>query len=86
MNDYNQGFQNLNSRRKTGGKTWLWVLLAVLVVLVFWGVSGYNGFVKKQEVAYTELSNVQTAYQRRADLHAGNASARLGHANEHRPH
>ena len=80
MNDYNQGFQNPNPRRKTGGKTWLWVLLAVLVVLVFWGVSGYNGFVKKQEVAYTELSNVQTAF------HAGNASARLGHANEHRPH
>lgn len=47
MNDYNQGFQNPNPRRKTGGKTWLWVLLAVLVVLVFWGVSGYNGFVKK---------------------------------------
>lgn len=68
MNDYNQGFQNPNPRRKAGGKTWLWVLLAVLVVLVFWGVSGYNGFVKKQEVAYTELSNVQTAYQRRADL------------------
>lgn len=30
--------------------------------------SGYNGLVEKQELATTELANVQTQYQRRADM------------------
>lgn len=68
MKDYDQELRGSSSRRGSGGKMWLWVLVAVVVVLIFWGISGYNGFVRKQEVAYTELSNVQTAYQRRADL------------------
>ncbi len=46
----------------------LWIVLAVVVVLVLWLFSGYNGMVEKQESATTELANVQTQYQRRADM------------------
>ncbi|MDD6553168.1 MAG: LemA family protein [Prevotellaceae bacterium] len=46
----------------------LWITLGVIVVIVLWGVSAYNGMVSKQEVATTALANVQATYQRRADL------------------
>jgi len=49
--------------KKTG-----WIILAVIVVLVLWVFSGYNGMVSKQEAATTELANVQAQYQRRADM------------------
>lgn len=50
-------------KKKTG-----WIILAVIVVLVLWVFSGYNGMVEKQEQATTELANVQAQYQRRADM------------------
>ena len=37
-------------------------------VLVLWLFSGYNGMVSSQEEVTTELANVQTQYQRRADM------------------
>ena len=43
-------------------------ILGVVVVLVLWLFSGYNGMVDKQEQATTELANVQAQYQRRADM------------------
>ncbi len=46
----------------------LWVVLGVLAILVVYSISCYNGFVEYQEKATTELSNVQTQYQRRADM------------------
>lgn len=49
--------------KKTG-----WIFLGVVVVLVLWLFSGYNGMVDKQEQATTELANVQAQYQRRADM------------------
>lgn len=49
--------------KKTG-----WIILGVVVVLVLWLFSGYNGMVGKQEQATTELANVQAQYQRRADM------------------
>lgn len=49
--------------KKTG-----WIILAVVVVIVLWVFSGYNGMVDKQEQATTELANVQAQYQRRADM------------------
>jgi len=36
--------------------------------LVLWLFSGYNGMVSSQEQVTTELANVQTQYQRRADM------------------
>lgn len=49
--------------KKTG-----WIILGVVVVMVLWLFSGYNGMVDKQEQATTELANVQAQYQRRADM------------------
>ena len=49
--------------KKTG-----WIILGVVVLLVLWVFSGYNGMVGKQEQATTELANVQAQYQRRADM------------------
>ena len=49
--------------KKTG-----WIILGVVVVLVLWLFSGYNGMVDKQEQATTELANVQAQYQRRAAM------------------
>lgn len=37
-------------------------------LLVLWGLSSYNGIIGVQEQATTELANVQTQYQRRADM------------------
>lgn len=46
----------------------LWIVLAVLVIFIFWGCSGYNGLVQQDEVVKQAWGNVQTDYQRRADL------------------
>lgn len=43
-------------------------IIAVVVVLGAWAASAYNSMVGVQETATTALSNVQSAYQRRADL------------------
>ena len=44
------------------------VILALLVLAVIWGVGVYNGLVTKQEAVETAVGNIQTAYQKRADL------------------
>lgn len=44
------------------------IILVVVVLLVLWLFSGYNGMVSDQELATTELANVQAQYQRRADM------------------
>jgi len=43
-------------------------VIAAVVVIVLWGTSVYNGMVSEEEEATTALANVQSAYQRRADL------------------
>lgn len=46
-----------------------WIIaLAVIVVIVLWGISGYNGLVSMDEQVSNSWSNVETQYQRRADL------------------
>ena len=49
-------------------KKGLIVIIAVVVLLVVWGVSIYNGLVSSQENVNKAIGNVQTAYQKRADL------------------
>ena len=44
------------------------VILALVVLAIAWGVSIYNGLVTKQEGVEKAIGNVQTAYQKRADL------------------
>ncbi|MBQ6771604.1 MAG: LemA family protein [Bacteroidales bacterium] len=49
-------------------KKGLIVILAIVALFVVWGVGIYNGLVSKQETVETAVGNVQTAYQKRADL------------------
>lgn len=44
------------------------VILAVVALIAFWGVSGYNGLVSMDEGVQTKWADVETQYQRRADL------------------
>ena len=48
--------------------TGLLVLIGILVILGFWGCSGYNGLVKQDENVKKAWNNVQTEYQNRSDL------------------
>ena len=43
-------------------------IIAAVVVVAIWAASAYNKMVGEQENATTALANVQSAYQRRADL------------------
>jgi LemA protein len=44
------------------------VVAGVLVVLVLWGIGSYNGLVTAQQEVDGRWAQVQSAYQRRADL------------------
>ena len=43
-------------------------IIAAVVGIAMWAASAYNSMVGEQETATTALANVQSAYQRRADL------------------
>ena len=43
-------------------------IIAAVVIIAMWAASAYNSMVGVQEDATTALANVQSAYQRRADL------------------
>lgn len=46
-----------------------WIIAgAVVLILLLWGVSGYNGLVSMDEQVSGKWANVETQYQRRADL------------------
>ena len=49
-------------------KLGLVITLAVVAVIVIWGVSGYNGLVSMDEGVQNKWADVETQYQRRADL------------------
>jgi len=44
------------------------ILIAIVAVIVLWGVSAYNGLAKSQQNVESQWGNVENAYQRRADL------------------
>lgn len=44
------------------------IVLGILAVVVIWGISAYNGLVGMDENAQTKWADVETQYQRRADL------------------
>ena len=46
----------------------LLIVLGVIAVVIVWAVSAYNGLVSKQEGVSEAWANVETVYQRRADL------------------
>jgi LemA protein len=44
------------------------VIIALVILCFFWAKGAYNGMVKNQEAATKAWADVQSAYQRRADL------------------
>lgn len=46
----------------------LWIVLGIVAVVLIWGVTTYNGLVSKDEKVASAWANVETVYQRRADL------------------
>lgn len=59
-------------------KSLIWILVAVVVAIAVYGM--YNGLVTKDEAVNTEWANVQTQYQRRADLIPNLVSTVKGYA------
>jgi LemA protein len=57
------------------------IILAVLLIFVFMGCNGYNGLVKQDEVVKNAWNNVQSDYQRRADLIPNLVNTVKGEAN-----
>jgi LemA protein len=43
-------------------------IVAIILIFVFWGCGSYNGLVKQDEQVKASWNNVNTEYQRRADL------------------
>src|SRR5215210_9213220 len=57
------------------------VILGILVILIFWGCSGYNGLVGQDETVKNTWNKVQSDYQRRADLIPNLVNTVKGEAN-----
>ena len=58
-----------------------WIIAGVVVlVLLFWGIGGYNGLVSQDEEVNNKWSNVETQYQRRSDLIPNLVSTVKGYA------
>lgn len=70
--DIKNGMNGLNMGNLTGklgkGCSGLGCLIAALAALVIWGISTYNGLVNDQQEVEKAWANVETQYQRRADL------------------
>lgn len=45
-----------------------WIIIGIVAVIVIYGITTYNGMVSSEESVTTSWSNVETQYQRRADL------------------
>ena len=55
-------------------------IIAVVAIVAIWAISGYNGLVTMDESVSTAWSNVETQYQRRADLIPNLVSTVKGYA------
>lgn len=59
----------------------LLIILGLLVLLVFWGCGSYNGLVQQDETVKKSWNDVQSQYQRRADLIPNLVNTVKGEAN-----
>ncbi|MBS1576981.1 MAG: LemA family protein [Bacteroidetes bacterium] len=57
------------------------IILGLILILGVWGCSGYNGLVKEDETVKNSWNNVQSQYQRRADLIPNLVNTVKGEAN-----
>ncbi|ADQ81896.1 LemA family protein [Riemerella anatipestifer] len=58
----------MNNKGCMSASTIFIALGVILVGLFFWGKSGYNTFVEKDQEVNSKWSNVETVYQKRANL------------------
>lgn len=56
------------------------IIIVVIALLALWGITGYNSLVKMDENVGEQWSNVETQYQRRADLIPNLVSTIKGYA------
>jgi len=59
----------------------LLIILGIVVILLFWGCGSYNGLVQQDEVVKKSWNDVQSQYQRRADLIPNLVNTVKGEAN-----
>jgi LemA protein len=59
----------------------LLIIGAIVLILFFWGCSGYNGLVKQDETVKNRWNKVQSDYQRRTDLIPNLVNTVKGEAN-----
>jgi len=45
-----------------------WIIIGVIIIVILWAWSGYNGLVGLDEGVKTQWAQVETSYQRRLDL------------------
>lgn len=45
-----------------------WIILGVVIIIVVWAISGYNGLIKAEQAVNVSWGQVETDYQRRMDL------------------
>lgn len=58
-----------------------WIIpVGIIVILVMWAIGGYNGMVQMDEQVQNKWANVETQYQRRADLIPNLVSTVKGYA------
>ena len=58
-----------------------WMIpVGIIVILVIWAISGYNGMVEMDEQVQNKWANVEAQYQRRADLIPNLVSTVKGYA------
>ena len=55
-------------KKLKGSQKWLIGIGVILVLIILWFAGSYNGLVRSDETVNEKWANVQTAYQRRADL------------------
>ncbi len=60
------------------------IIIAILALLAIWAVTGYNGLVAMEENVNGQWSNVETQYQRRADLIPNLVNTVKGYASHER--
>lgn len=78
-----------SSRRQEGYKKKKYekstiIIIVVIALLAIWGVTGYNGLVTMDENVSGQWSNVETQYQRRADLIPNLVNTVKGYASHER--
>ena len=63
------------------GKLTLFIILGIVLILFAWGCGGYNNLVKQDETVQNKWNDVQSSYQRRADLIPNLVNTVKGEAN-----